>query len=226
MDKRLPKLAGAIVLALLTLSFIAAAPAYAACAKNAAECIAPPYAVPAEPVWATLDAGSQGNYPGGNETFHVFVINSDHPPAGNVTLINETLTAAAFPPASQSKSATGLPVRLSPGQAITNTISLKIPSDFSQNNFTADLAAYVQYFNGTTYINLKLTGTSLVFILGPPIASTQTTGSSTGTGTTQSTQNGTVSASLFEAGVATPSIIAVILLALVARRRGGPKGSL
>jgi hypothetical protein len=228
MQKRLPKLMGAIMLTLLMLSFLAATPARAAGGApppGAGEIIAAPYAVPAEPVWATLNAVPQGNYPGGNLIFDVFVVNSDQPPAGNVTLINETLTAPALPPGFQTNSGIGLPVQLSPGQAILSTIALEIPSNFTASNFTASLVADVVLFNGTTNIALKLTGTSQVFVLGLPLSGGQTTTtSSTSQDTQTTTQSGTVSATLFAVGVAIPSIVAVVLLILLARGRGGPKG--
>jgi hypothetical protein len=223
MGKWLPTLAGASVLVLLLLSFLGGAtPALAACPKNAGECLAPPYAVPAEPFWGSLSAATSGNYPGGNESFNLFVINSDLPPAGNATLLNETVTVPLFPPASQNASATGLPVELGPGQAITTTISLPIPSDYSLGNFTAHFVAYLQYWNGTGYSNLELIGIpQVVFVLGPPATSTTT--ASTSTYTTTDLQAGAVSASAFEAGVGIPSVVAVILLALVVRGRGGPR---
>jgi len=224
MQKRFSKLIGPMMLMLLMLSFLVATPARAVCPPNAGECLAPPYAVPAEPVWATLNAVPQGNYPGSNETFDVFVINSDLPPDGNVTLINETLTAPALPPAFQTNTVKGLPVELARGQAIVSTIALQIPSNFTQSNFTASLVANVALFNGTTNIFLKLTGTSQVFILGLPISDTQTTTSSTSQSTQPTAQNGTVSTAVFAAGVAIPSIVAVILLGLLFRGRGRPKG--
>jgi hypothetical protein len=231
MEKRLPKLTVATMLALLVLSFLVAAPARAAVnlqavPPGAGEIIAPPYAVASEPVWATLNAVPQGNYPGGNEIFDVFVVNSDHPPDGNVTLVNETLTAPALPSTFQTNNAIGLPVQLSPGQAIVNTIALEIPSDFSQNNFTANLAAFVQLNNGTSYINLKLTGSLVVYLLGLPGSGSQTTTTSASPSTQTTTQGGTVSTSLFAAGVAIPSIVVIILLALLVRGRGGPKPAL
>ena len=110
MQKRLPKLVGATMLMLLMLSVLVATPVRAQCVlkPGGGECLAPPYAVPAEPVWATLNAATHGNYPGGNETFDVFVINSDVPPNGNVTLFNETITAPALPPAGTSSVGTGI----------------------------------------------------------------------------------------------------------------------
>ena len=229
MEPRLPKLMGATMLMLLMLSFLVAAPARAAVnlqavPPGAGEIIAPPYAVAAEPVWATLNAIPQGNYPGGNEIFDVFVVNSDQPPDKNVTLINETLTAPALPVSFQTNTAIGLPVQLSPGQAIVNTIALEIPSDFTQNNFTANLVAYVQLNNGTNFIHLKLTGSSIVYLLGLPGSGTQTTTQSSSQSTQTTTQSGTVSTTLFAAGVAIPSIVVVILLILLVRGRGGSKG--
>jgi len=220
MQKRLPKLMGATMLMLLMLSFLVATPARAA---NPA----PPYGVPAQPIWAVVNALPQGNYPGGNEIFDIFVVNSEQPPNGNVTLVNETLTAPALPPESQTNSAIGIPIMLSPGQAILNTIALPIPSDFTQSNFTANLVAYVFYWNGTTNIPLKLTATAQVFMLSLPGSTSQTTTSSSASQTTQTTQtatqSGTVSTTLFAAGVALPSIVVVILLILLVRGRGPPK---
>jgi len=226
MQKRLPRLMGATMLMLLMLSFLGSTPALAACVlkPGAGECIAPPYAVPAEPVWATLNAITQGNYPGGNETFSVFVINSDVPPNGNVTLFNETITASALPPALNTSTATGLPLQLSPGQALTSKIALQIPSDFKLSNFTASLVVNVSYWNGTNNIPVKLTGSALVYVLGGPLAGTSTTTSTTSQTTQTTTQSGTVSTGLFAAGVAIPSIVAVILIVLLVRGKGGPKG--
>jgi len=225
MENGIPKLMAATMLMLLMLSFLVATPARAQCSPRAAECLAPPYAVPAEPIWATLNALPQGNYPGGNEIFDVFVVNSDQPPKGNVTLINETLTAPALPSAFQTNTAIGLPIQLAPGQAILNTIALEIPSNFTQSNFTADLVVNVFYWNGTINIPVKLTGTALVYLLGLPGSTPHTTTSSSASQTTQTTtQSGTVSTTLFAAGVAIPSIVAVLLLILLARGRGPPKG--
>jgi hypothetical protein len=211
------------VLVLLMLSILGATPAHApGCSNRAGECLAPPYAVPAEPVWATVNAVPGGNYPGSNLEFHVFVINSGHPPGGNVTLFNETLTAAALPPALNTSVATGLPLSLAPGQAITSTIALQIPSNFAQNNFTANLVVDVSLWNGTTNIPLKLTGSTIVYILGPPAAGPSTTSTTSQVG--DAPPSGGVSTALFAAGVAIPSIVAVILLFLLVQRRGRQKG--
>src|SRR5271169_667786 len=105
MDKRLPKLMGATVLTLMMLSFLVATPARAVS-------ISSPYALASEPVWATINAAAQGNYPGGNELFTVFVVDSAQPPEGNVTIQNVTLTAPALPSGQQTNSAIGLPAVL------------------------------------------------------------------------------------------------------------------
>ena len=227
MDNGLPKLMGATMLMLLMSSFLVAAPVRAAGPPpGVGEIIAPPYAVPAESVWATVNAVPQGNYPGGNLEFDVFVVNSDQPPDGNVTLFNETLTASALPPGSQTNTGIGLPVSLAPGQAILSTIYLEIPNNFTQSNFTANLVADVSLWNGTANIPLKLTGSAQVFLLGLPVTGTQTTTSSTSRSsqTAQTTtQSGTVSTTLFAAGVAIPSIVVVILLIFLVRGRGRPK---
>jgi hypothetical protein len=229
MQKSLPKLVWATTITLLMLSFLtAAAPVRAVC-MGAASCQGPrpPPSGPGNPVWATLNAATQGNYPGGNETFYVFVVNSDQPPDGNVTLINETLTAPALPPEYQANSSMGLPIDLSPGEAISNAMTLEIPSNFTQDNFTADLVVNVAVWNGTVSISLKLTSSTVVTLHGLPDTGTQTTTSSSTTQSTQTsqttTQSGTVSSSLFAAGVAIPTIVAFTLLALLVRGRS--KGS-
>lgn len=224
MQKRLPKLIGVTIFMLLMLSFLVSTPARAQCVlkPGAGECLVPPYAVPAEPVWATLNAATSNNYPGGNETFDVFVINSDVPPNGNVTLYNETITSAALPPSFNASTAKGLPLQLSPGQAITSTIALPIPSDFKQGSFTANLVVNVAYWNGTIDIPVKLTGSTLVYVLGAPLVGTSTT-NTTSQNSQAATQSGTVSTGLFVAGVAIPSIIAIILIAALVRRNSGPK---
>lgn len=217
MQKRLAKLVGATILALLMLSFLVAAPVRAA---NPA----PPSSIPPQPVWITVNALPQGNYAGGNEIFDIFVVNSEQPPNRNITLFNETITAPALPAEQQSNTAIGLPIMLSPGQAILNTIALPIPSDFKQTSFTANLVAYVFLGNQTTN-PIKLTGSTQVTLLGLP-GTVQTT-SSTTTQSTQSSQaatpSGTVSTTLFLVGVALPSIVVVILLILLVRGKSGPK---
>jgi hypothetical protein len=237
MQKSFPKLVWATTIALLVLySLVAAAPVRAVCG-GAVSCQGPrpPFSGPGNPVWATLNAATQGNYPGGNETFYVFVVNSDQPPNGNVTLINETLTAPALPPEYQTQvdsvslfdegtnSSIGLPIDLSPGEAIRNAMTLEIPSNFMQDNFTAHLVVNVAVWNGTTSTYLRLTSSTVVNLHGLPSTGSQTTTSSSTTQSTQTTQTitqgGTVSSSLFAAGVAIPTTVAVILLALLVRGR-------
>jgi hypothetical protein len=218
MGQRLSKLMGATLLMPLMLSIAVATPALAA---NPV----PPYSVPPQPVWVSVNASPQGNYPGGNEIFNIFVVNSEQPPNGNVTLFNETLTAPALPPDQQTNTAIGIPIMLSPGQAILNTIALPIPSDFNQSSFTANLVVFLFIGNGTSN-PLKLTVSTPVVLLGLERSTTQTTSSSTSqtTQTTQTaTQSGTVSTTLLAAGVALPSIVVVILLILLVRGRGVPK---
>jgi hypothetical protein len=212
----------AVVLTLLVLSCLAAVPAGQAmplpaeggCLPGVIHCMAPPYAVPAAPVWATLNALGYGNYPGGNEEFAVFFVNSDSPPLGNVTLVSETLTSPF-----QNSSVSGLPVELAPGQTMLSNIYLQIPSDFSQNNFTASITIDFHIANATPSIPSVLTGTAHVFMLGPPIGQVTSTSSTTSTQQT-TTQSGTVSPSLFYAGVGIPSLIVIVLLALLVRDRG------
>jgi hypothetical protein len=217
MEKGLPSFVAAAVLAILTLSSLVAAPASAVQFAN-------PYAPPVEPVWATLNSAAQGNYPGGNELFVVFVVNSDQPPAGNVTILNMTLTAPALPAGHQSNTGIGLPATLPPGGSLLSTIHLAIPSDFSENNFTANLVVNVLLWNGTVNLPLQLTGSTQVFMLSLPGQSNGATTTTTTTviGTT-ATQTGTVSTTLFAVGVAIPSIVAVLLLILLARGRPAPK---
>ena len=212
------------VIALLALTCLAAVPAVQAtplpaqggCPPEIVHCLPPPYTVPAAPVWATLNAVGSGNYPGGNEEFTVFVVNSDSPPLGNVTLLNETLTAPF-----QNASVTGLPVELAPGQALFSNITLQIPLDFSQSNFTATIAIDFHVANATAVTPKLLTGTAHVFILGPPLGQVTSTSSATSAHQT-TTQSGTFSTSLFYAGIGIPSLIAIVLLALLVRDRGRP----
>jgi hypothetical protein len=208
------------VLALLVLSFLAAAPAGQAiplpaqggCAPRAVHCIPPPYAVPAAPVWATLNAPAQANYPGGDEQLTVFFLNSDSPPLGNVTLLSETLRAPF-----QNATVSGLPVDLAPGQALISNITLQIPSDFSQSNFTASITIDFHIANATASIPTTLVGNAQVFVLGPPV---QVASTSSTTSTQQTTtQSGTFPTSLFYASVGVPSLVAIVLLVLLMRDR-------
>jgi hypothetical protein len=200
----------AVVLTLLVLSCLSAVPARAATPPSAPQ-----------PVWATLNALGYGNYPGGNEKFTVFVVNTDMPPLGNVSLINETLTAPAFPPASNTGDAIGLPVQLATGQAILSTIYLGIPTNFTQSNFTATVAIDVQIANGTGFISKQLTESTTVVMLSLP--GTITTASSTASGVSSSpttSQSSGVSPDLFYAGLVVPSVVAIVLLAFLIRGRG------
>jgi hypothetical protein len=210
------------MLVLLMLSFLGNTPVFAQCSPRAGECLAPPYAVPAEPVWGTLNAVPGGNYPGGSLAFDVFVIDTGYE-AENATLFNETVTASALPAGLNTSTAKGLPLMLTPGQAITSTITMPIPSDFAQTNLSASLVVNVSYWNGTANIPVKLTGSAVVYILGGPLGGTQTTTSSTSQSTQTTTQGGTVSTTLFAAAVATPSIVVVLLLILLVRGRSRPK---
>jgi hypothetical protein len=212
-ERRVSSLVEAAVLVLLVLSFLAAAPARAATSPSAPQ-----------PVWATLNALGYGNYPGGNEQFTVFVVNTDSPPLGNVSLINETLTAPALPSAYNTGYGIGLPVQLATGQAILTTIYLEIPTNFAQSNFTATAVINLQIANGTGFFSKQLTESTTVVMLSLPgtPASSTTSGVSSSQATTQS---GGVSPGLFYAGVGVPSVVAIILLALLVRARGRPQGS-
>lgn len=208
------------VLALIALSSLASAlPAQGACPPGVAECIAPPYAIPAEPVWATLNGVAGGNYPGGTEVFTVFIANSDSPPLGNVTL-NSVALNAPF----QNASLSGLPLQLAPGQTLSTNMTIQIPRDFAQNNFTAYIAINFDVANATASTLRELTGSAQVFMLGAPLSGMSSTSSST-SATQSTTQGGTVSASLFYAGVGIPSLIVIVLLALLVRPRGRPQAS-
>ncbi|MDG6915484.1 MAG: hypothetical protein JRN23_06600 [Nitrososphaerota archaeon] len=173
--------------------------------------------LPTAPVWATVNAAAQGNYPGGNEIFNVFTVDSALPPETNVTVLNETLTTTAWS-GFNSNFAIGLPVTLQPGNSILNTIALQIPSNFTQSNFTANLKAYVNVLNGTNEVGLVLTGNVVVYMLGLPL-----TGPSTVTMTTTSvstvSQSTGVSTAALAAGAGIPSVVAIALLALLVRGR-------
>ena len=207
--KRVSSLVGAVGLALFALSLLSAAPTTAVFPQ------APP-----QPFWATLNALGYGNYPGGNEQFTVFVVNTDSPPLGNVTLINETLTAAALPPAFNTGYAIGLPVQLETGQAILSTISLEIPANFTQSNFTATVVINLEVANGTSFYSTQLTESTTVVMLSlPGTVKTTSSTTSTASGSQTTTQSGGVSSSLFYAGVGVPSVVVIVLLALLVRAR-------
>jgi hypothetical protein len=208
-EKRGSSLVGAAVLVLFALLLLAGVPARAATSPSASQ-----------PVWATLNAAGYGNYPGGNEQFTVFVVNSDSPPLGNVSLINETLTAPALAPPYNTGNAIGLPVQLAAGQAILTTIYLEIPTNFTQSNFTATVVINLQIANGTNFSSKQLTESTMVVMLTLPgtITSTSST-TSTVSSSQMTTQSGGVSSDLFYAGVGIPSVVAIILLALLVRGR-------
>jgi hypothetical protein len=214
------------MLLLLMFSFLAAAPVGAYCAPGGIGlCGEPP-----EPVWAALSATSQGNYPGGNEIFDVFIVNSDQPPDGNFTIFNETLTAPALPACCNTNTSIGLPLSLDPGQAILSAIHLEIPSNFTQSNFTADLVVNGALWNGTASIHLTLTGTTDVYLhsLAPAGTQPSTTSSTSQTAhtTVTITRSRGVPWPLFAVGVGILSSVVVMLLVLLARGRGRPRGGL
>jgi len=204
-----------MVLVLFALSFLATVPATAATSPSAPQ-----------PVWATLNALGYGNYPGGNEQFTVFVVNTDSPPLGNVSLINETLAAPALPPAYNTGYAIGLPVQLASGQAILSTINLEIPANFTQSNFTAAVVIDLQIANGTSFFSKQLTESTTVVMLSLPGTITPTSSTTSGVPSSQTTtQSSGVSSGLFYAGVGVLSVVVIILLALLVRARGRPQPS-
>jgi hypothetical protein len=168
-----------------------------------------------QPVWATLNALAYGNYPGGNEQFTAFVANSNSPALGNVSLINETLTAPALPPPNNSNGATGLPVLLSPGQAIASSIYLPIPSDFASGSFVATLVVNLQIDNATGFFSKQLTLTTSVVTMNLPGVIT--------TSNITTTTHSSVSSGPIYLGVASVGVVViVIVVALLARRRSHP----
>jgi hypothetical protein len=191
MESGLPKLIGIVMLLLLMSSFQVVVPAQAQVAT-------------AQPVWITINASAQGNYPGGDELFTVFVVNSAQTPTENVTINSMTLTAPFG-----SNNAIGLPAVLSPGQSILATISLGIPSNFTERSFNANLVVQGRIWNGTGYKPISATGTADVgvFALSSQPAS----------------QGGSISTTLFAAAVAIPSIVTIILLVLLVRARASSK---
>jgi hypothetical protein len=197
MESRVSKALGLAVLALLMFSIQFAAPAHAQLGSTTAR-----------PIWVTVNASAQGNYPGGDELFTVFVVNSAQNATETVTVDNMTLTAPF-----QSNFGAGLPTTLLPGQSVLVTIHLGIPSNFSQNSFTANLVVHTRLWNGTAYLPLTLTGTAPVNVFAlasQPVSQ-------------PAAESGTVSTTLFAAGVAAPSIVAILLLVLLIRGRASPK---
>jgi hypothetical protein len=198
METRLPKLVVPAAMAFLLFSIQAAVPARAQVA-------------PVQPIWVTINATAQGNYPGGDELFTVFAVNSMQPPAQNETITDMKLSA---PAPIGSNLAIGLPATLAPGQSVLATIHLPIPANYSQKSFQASLVVHFKFSNGTA---LSLTGTADVDVLGLPSQTASQT-------TSQGSQNGTISTTLFYSGVGIPTLVAVILLALLVRARAASKG--
>ena len=210
MEKRVSSLVVTALLVLSALSSLGAVHARAATSPSAPQ-----------PVWATLNALGSGNYPGGNEEFTVFVVNTGSPALGNVSLVNETLTAPALPSAYNSGYAIGLPVQLEAGQAILSTIYLEIPSNFTQSNFTATVAINLQILNGTGFFSKQLTESTTVGMLSLPGTTTSASSETSEVSSSQTTaRGGGVSSGLFYAGVGVSSAVVIILLALLVRGRG------
>lgn len=173
--------------------------------------IGPP---PSQPIWATVNATATGNYPGGNELFTIFIVNSAQDPKINETIQNATLTAPFG-----SNFGPGLPSTVTPGQSLLLTIYLEIPLNFSQPTFNANLLIHATILNRTITKPITLTGVATVNVYSSGPSSSQgatTTAQSAGPG-------GSLSPTLFAAGVAIPSIVAIVLLVLLIRGRGPPK---
>jgi hypothetical protein len=158
-----------------------------------------------------LNASASGNYPGGNELFTVFVVNTEQ------KQINETVQNMTLRAPFGSNFGPGLPATVSPGLSLLVTIYLQIPANFSKPSFNADLVAYVTVLNGTS-TTLKVTGNAAVnvFNLTPQATTSQGSGPPTN-------QTGTISTTLLYAGVGIPSLIALVLLVLLVRTRAGSK---
>ncbi len=156
-----------------------------------------------QPIWMTITASAQGNYPGGTEQFAVFVVNSAQNQAENETIKDMTLVAPFG-----SSNATGLPVVLLPGESYLTTISLQIPADFSGKAFRASLDAHVEIWNGSAYSPSTLSGTADVDVFSLPSQPSTTN------------QPAGISLSVVVIAVAVPSIVALALLVLLVRARG------
>jgi hypothetical protein len=207
MDSRLPKALGVSMLLLLTFSSLAAVAAHAQEGGYA-----PPTPMP---IWATFNASAQGNYPGGDEQFYAFVVNSAQTPGETEIVDNMTVTAPFF-----TNFAPGLPATLTPGESLLATITLPIPQNITLNQFSGNLVVHARIWNGTVYQKVSLTGAAVVSIF---YASPQSAASATTTTSQSASQPGTISTTLFAAGVAVPTIIVIILLILLVRSRTGPK---
>jgi hypothetical protein len=196
----LPRTLGVSMLLLLMFSLVLAVPAHA-----------PPLGAPQSlPIWVTINSTATANYPGGNELFTVFVVNSAADPKINETIENMTLTASFG-----SNFAIGLPATLTQGQTLLETIHLEIPATFKPNNFTANLVVHATLINGTIKKPLPtITGTAEVNVFSLTPSSTNQTSTA---------QAGGVSTTTFEIGVAAPSIVSVLLLILLVQARSSSK---
>ncbi len=200
-ERHIPRLIGVSALLVLITSFQIVA-------QTSAQ-VYPPFT---QPLWVTVNALAQGNYPGGNEMFTVFAVNSAPKAENNETIYNMTLTAPFA-----SNFGPGLPATIRPGQSILVTIYLPIPANFTQSSFTADLVVHASIWNGTGNQPFKLTGSAPVNVFAlPSQVSSQTTTATTG-------QTGGISTTLFAVGVAVPSLIAIVVLALLIQARAKPK---
>jgi hypothetical protein len=162
----MPRLkATAILLLISGVLFVPSAQAQGGCPPPIVHCLPPPYAVPAEPVWATFDAIAGGNYPGGDQVFSVLVVNSDSPPLGNTTVSSETLSTPF-----ENVTITGLPAVLASGQSLTTNVTVPIPRNFTQSSFMAHVVIHIHIANSTASSPTLLTGSAQVFVLGSPLA--------------------------------------------------------
>jgi hypothetical protein len=128
---------------------------------------------PYEPAYAILYPAAQENYPGGNELFSIFVVDSTKTPNQNVTVYNMTLTAPFG-----SNSPIGFPTVLTPGQSLLTTVYLQIPTNITGPSFTATLVVNVGIWNGTGLAPSTLTGSTTVYLLAPPGQTTIQSGTS------------------------------------------------
>jgi hypothetical protein len=163
-----------------------------------------------QPIWVTINASALANYPGGDETFVIFAVNSALPPAGNETITDMTLTAPFG-----SNFGIGLPATIPPGQSLLSTIHIEIPANFTQKSFVANLVVHAKLWNGTVNNSVTITGSATVDVFALPSQST------TQTSTQPASTEGGVSTTLFAVGVAIPSIIVIILLILLLRKKPG-----
>ncbi len=203
MKSCLPRVIGIVMLLLLTSS--AQAEMVQAQAEN------PVFPIGSQPIWVTIDASALGNYPGGDETFVIFMVNSALPPAGNETITDMKLTAPFG-----SNFGIGLPATIQPGLSLLSTIHLEIPSNFTQPSFVANLVVHAKLWNGTANNSVTITGSSTVDVFALPSQSGGQTTSS------QASTTGGVSTTTLAIAVAIPSVVALILLVLLMRKKSGP----